>query len=365
MNSTGPYACYSQDPNQVQYEQQHEQQQQQLQYWEQHSYGASTSALEAPVFNNPFDHKYSALQVQVAQPSFEPSFEHAMFAQQQHEYAQYDQQSLFIDQHQQHQQHQQSFIAAPQPQVYVDMAPFAASYTSSPTLSDLSCLSSSGFSTSPLSPPHLLTPISPVSAGAHFSADLDRALFVRSPAIEPMSLPHQYMMLQPMPLEVPSSSLAHAMVQVQVLPEQSTSATTLSPVHSGSLTPPATQTPPPSTTTSTGPAIGEFAVLTITGHTIAASGKYKDVLDAAKSVRKANESGLLDDSRTCHFCGKVCDRPSTLRTHLNSHTGARPHTCTVPGCGRQFTVLSNMYRHAKACAAQRAREVRRASAARR
>ncbi|KAH7096759.1 hypothetical protein BKA62DRAFT_624659 [Auriculariales sp. MPI-PUGE-AT-0066] len=116
-------------------------------------------------------------------------------------------------------------------------------------------------------------------------------------------------------------------------------------------------------TSSTGPAIGEFAVLTLTGHTIAASDSYKEILNAARSVRKANESGLVDDSRTCEFCGKVCDRPSTLKTHLNSHTGVRPHACTVPGCGRQFTVLSNMYRHAKVCAAQRAREMRRAAAA--
>ncbi|KAH7096755.1 hypothetical protein BKA62DRAFT_596612, partial [Auriculariales sp. MPI-PUGE-AT-0066] len=101
---------------------------------------------------------------------------------------------------------------------------------------------------------------------------------------------------------------------------------------------------------------GEFAVLTLTGHTIAASGNYRDVLSAARSVRRAAETGLGDDSRTCGYCGKVCDRPSTLKTHLNSHTGERPHMCTVAGCTRHFTVLSNMYRHAKVCAAQRARE---------
>ncbi|KAI9352691.1 hypothetical protein BDR26DRAFT_790246, partial [Obelidium mucronatum] len=51
----------------------------------------------------------------------------------------------------------------------------------------------------------------------------------------------------------------------------------------------------------------------------------------------------------CSLCSKRFTRPSTLRTHMNSHTGERPFVCTAPGCGWKFTVLSNLKRHLKIC----------------
>ncbi|KAI8593134.1 hypothetical protein BDZ88DRAFT_384616, partial [Geranomyces variabilis] len=45
---------------------------------------------------------------------------------------------------------------------------------------------------------------------------------------------------------------------------------------------------------------------------------------------------------TCPRCAKRFTRPSSLRTHLNSHTGEKPHGCH---CGRRFSVLSNLRRH--------------------
>ncbi|KZW01438.1 hypothetical protein EXIGLDRAFT_718536 [Exidia glandulosa HHB12029] len=117
----------------------------------------------------------------------------------------------------------------------------------------------------------------------------------------------------------------------------------------------AQQAPPPPTRAPTQTlqpsSQSQFAVITPSGHTLAAADTYQDMISAARTARRTADGALVEDGRSCPYCGKVCDRPSTLRTHLNSHTGERPHTCYVPGCGRQFTVLSNMYRHAKTCTA--------------
>ncbi|GJJ76490.1 hypothetical protein EMPS_08849 [Entomortierella parvispora] len=47
----------------------------------------------------------------------------------------------------------------------------------------------------------------------------------------------------------------------------------------------------------------------------------------------------------CQYCHKQFSRPSSLRIHTYSHTGERPFKCSEEGCGRQFSVQSNMRRH--------------------
>ncbi|KAF9283666.1 hypothetical protein BGZ68_005222 [Mortierella alpina] len=47
----------------------------------------------------------------------------------------------------------------------------------------------------------------------------------------------------------------------------------------------------------------------------------------------------------CQYCHKRFSRPSSLRIHTYSHTGERPCKCSEEGCGRQFSVQSNMRRH--------------------
>ncbi|KAF9995572.1 hypothetical protein BGZ79_010743 [Entomortierella chlamydospora] len=47
----------------------------------------------------------------------------------------------------------------------------------------------------------------------------------------------------------------------------------------------------------------------------------------------------------CQYCQKRFSRPSSLRIHTYSHTGERPFKCSEEGCGRQFSVQSNMRRH--------------------
>ncbi|KAJ6464832.1 hypothetical protein C8R45DRAFT_840129 [Mycena sanguinolenta] len=47
----------------------------------------------------------------------------------------------------------------------------------------------------------------------------------------------------------------------------------------------------------------------------------------------------------CPTCSKRFNRPSSLRIHVNTHTGATPFRCPHPSCGRAFNVNSNMRRH--------------------
>jgi len=70
----------------------------------------------------------------------------------------------------------------------------------------------------------------------------------------------------------------------------------------------------------------------------------------------------------CAYCGKAFNRPSSLRTHTNTHTGEKrtllyrfivtgysstynrrrtAFVCPHSGCGRAFSVQSNMRRHAR------------------
>ncbi|KAF8514254.1 hypothetical protein BU17DRAFT_26562, partial [Hysterangium stoloniferum] len=49
----------------------------------------------------------------------------------------------------------------------------------------------------------------------------------------------------------------------------------------------------------------------------------------------------------CHYCGKLFNRPSSLKIHHNTHTGEKPFACSFPGCDRHFSVMSNMRRHAR------------------
>lgn len=55
------------------------------------------------------------------------------------------------------------------------------------------------------------------------------------------------------------------------------------------------------------------------------------------------------NSFICNICFKVFSRPSTLKTHTNSHTGKRPHRCPNSGCTGAFSVRSNMLRHCRIC----------------
>jgi uncharacterized Zn-finger protein len=51
----------------------------------------------------------------------------------------------------------------------------------------------------------------------------------------------------------------------------------------------------------------------------------------------------------CPTCSKPFSRPSSLKIHTYSHTGEKPYKCKHEGCGKTFSVRSNMKRHEKGC----------------
>ncbi|KAJ8114359.1 hypothetical protein OPT61_g3735 [Boeremia exigua] len=55
------------------------------------------------------------------------------------------------------------------------------------------------------------------------------------------------------------------------------------------------------------------------------------------------------DRYICSTCNKAFSRPSSLRIHSHSHTGEKPYKCPQAGCGKAFSVRSNMKRHERGC----------------
>ncbi|KAG6007867.1 hypothetical protein E4U21_005455 [Claviceps maximensis] len=58
-------------------------------------------------------------------------------------------------------------------------------------------------------------------------------------------------------------------------------------------------------------------------------------------------SSSTQKKHKCRVCDKRFTRPSSLQTHMYSHTGEKPFACEIEGCGRHFSVVSNLRRHRK------------------
>ncbi|KAH6960028.1 hypothetical protein BKA56DRAFT_701383 [Ilyonectria sp. MPI-CAGE-AT-0026] len=74
------------------------------------------------------------------------------------------------------------------------------------------------------------------------------------------------------------------------------------------------------------------------------------IAPAPQSIMGQLSSKVSSSTQKKHKC-KVCDkrfaRPSSLQTHMYSHTGEKPFVCEVEGCGRHFSIVSNLRRHRK------------------
>ncbi|KAK0213086.1 hypothetical protein DFS33DRAFT_95325 [Desarmillaria ectypa] len=62
---------------------------------------------------------------------------------------------------------------------------------------------------------------------------------------------------------------------------------------------------------------------------------------------KQSSSSPSSSKHACGYCGKRFSRPSGLKIHLTTHTGDKPYICPEDGCGRAFSVRSNMRRHGR------------------
>ena len=74
---------------------------------------------------------------------------------------------------------------------------------------------------------------------------------------------------------------------------------------------------------------------------------FFEQLDHSSNTSLSSTTVTADASGryVCPYCHKKFSRPSSLRIHTYSHTGEKPFVCTEPGCGRHFSVQSNMRRH--------------------
>ncbi|GAB5588483.1 hypothetical protein Unana1_03383 [Umbelopsis nana] len=63
------------------------------------------------------------------------------------------------------------------------------------------------------------------------------------------------------------------------------------------------------------------------------------------SSSSTNNNNNSSNRYICPYCSKGFSRPSSLRIHTYSHTGEKPFVCAEEGCGRRFSVQSNMRRH--------------------
>ncbi|KAJ2157115.1 hypothetical protein GGF46_004733 [Coemansia sp. RSA 552] len=107
-------------------------------------------------------------------------------------------------------------------------------------------------------------------------------------------------------------------------------------------------TPPPPQPPSAPPVMGSSSSQT----------PVRPVMGRVNSHHGGSSGGQTSAQRKrylCTVCQKMFARPSTLATHMHSHTGEKPFECTWDGCGKRFSVMSNLRRHQRIHERQRSK----------
>lgn len=105
--------------------------------------------------------------------------------------------------------------------------------------------------------------------------------------------------------------------------------------------PPSESSPPSSSSSSSASSHLVRAVSDSPPEKRLASPTLKPQQDHPTDEQRENSTGRY----LCPYCRKAFSRPSSLRIHTYSHTGEKPFVCPEEGCGRRFSVQSNMRRH--------------------
>ncbi|KAK0548411.1 hypothetical protein OC846_004484 [Tilletia horrida] len=88
------------------------------------------------------------------------------------------------------------------------------------------------------------------------------------------------------------------------------------------------------------------ALVSLGDAAVIGGGASTPVVPSNSAQSQASNSSAAGAAKyECTWCGKRFSRPSSLKIHYHSHTGEKPYVCEEPGCGRTFSVQSNLRRH--------------------